>query len=268
MPPAAQDVGPEPHAREFYCQTMATLRQVGVPFLVGGAYAFERYTRIARHTKDFDIFVHPRDCERALGALVGAGYRAEPTYPHWLAKVYHGDTFVDVIYRSQNGLVEVDDAWFDHAVVGDVFGQPAQLMPAEEMLWTKALVMERERFDGADVAHILRARGKDLDWRRLLDRFADHWRVLLGHVVFFSYIYPSEREQVPRWVMDDLLRRLQADLDGTPPADRVCYGPVISREQYLIDIQQWGYRDARLQPGGPLTPDDLVSVREAIEEDA
>ena len=36
--------------------------------------------------------------------------------------------------------------------------------PAEESLWCKAFVMERERFDGADVAHIILAYGDRLDW--------------------------------------------------------------------------------------------------------
>ena len=34
---------------------------------------------------------------------------------------------------------------------------PGPLIPAEEMIWSKAFIMERERYDGADVAHILRA---------------------------------------------------------------------------------------------------------------
>ena len=38
-----------------------------MPFLVGGAYAFERYTGIARHTKDFDLFIHPRDVRARAG---------------------------------------------------------------------------------------------------------------------------------------------------------------------------------------------------------
>ena len=41
----------------FYCRAMAAMEGAGVPYLVGGAYAFERYTGIARHTKDFDVFV-------------------------------------------------------------------------------------------------------------------------------------------------------------------------------------------------------------------
>jgi hypothetical protein len=61
-----------------------------------------------------------------------------------------------------------------------VMGQPVRLCPAEETIWSKAFVMERERYDGADIAHLLRARAEMLDWRRLTRRFGRHWRVLFG----------------------------------------------------------------------------------------
>jgi hypothetical protein len=32
------------------------------------------------------------------------------------------------------------------------------------MIWSKGFVMERERFDGADVTHLLRAVGPKLNW--------------------------------------------------------------------------------------------------------
>ena len=51
----------ETEAREFYCHTVGVLDAAGLPFLIGGAYAFSRYTGIERHTKDFDIFVKPDD---------------------------------------------------------------------------------------------------------------------------------------------------------------------------------------------------------------
>ena len=38
--------------REFYLRAMRLLDEAGIEFLVGGAYAFERYTGIARHTKE------------------------------------------------------------------------------------------------------------------------------------------------------------------------------------------------------------------------
>jgi hypothetical protein len=45
------------------------------------------------------------------------------------------------------------------------------------MIWSKAFVMERERFDGADVAHLLRSMGPRLDWDRILRRFDRYWEV-------------------------------------------------------------------------------------------
>ena len=87
-----------------------------------------------------------------------------------------------------------------------------QIAPAEETLWSKAFVMERERFDGADVAHIILAYGERLDWGRLRERFGAHWRVLLAHLVLFGFIYPSARSRVPVAVMEELLGRLTPEL--------------------------------------------------------
>ena len=61
------------------------------------------------------------------------------------------------------------------------------------MIWTKAFVMERERYDGGDVAHLLLKCSEQLDWHRLVSRFDSHWRVLLSHLILFGYIYPSEK---------------------------------------------------------------------------
>ena len=97
-----QDLG-DARAKRFYAHALALLAQAGVPFLVGGAYALHRYTGIARFTKDFDLFALPGDRDRILDLLRGAGYAVEVTFPHWLAKVYHEDAFIDVIYSSGNG---------------------------------------------------------------------------------------------------------------------------------------------------------------------
>src|SRR5205823_5429547 len=116
--------------------------------------------------------------------------------------------------------------------------------------WQKSFVQERERFDGADIAHLILARGHDLDWSRLLTRFGPHWRVLLGQLVLFGFVYPSEHGRVPAWVMNDLLTRLQAEVGGGAAPGRVCNGALLSREQYLIDVHRWGYADPRERPEG------------------
>src|SRR5262249_37596961 len=151
---------------------------------------------------------------QTLGVFAAAGYRAELVFSHWLAKAYHGDDFVDIIFSSGNGLCPVDDAWFDHAVEGEILGARVRFVSAEGMIWQKAYIMERERFDGADVIHLPRARGRQLDWDRLLARFGPHWRVLLSHLVLFGFVYPDDRDSVPAEVLRSLAARLQDEPAG------------------------------------------------------
>jgi hypothetical protein len=236
----------EPRLYNFYFAAISTLKQAQVPFLVGGAYALACHTGIVRHTKDFDIFTRPKDCERVLEVLSAAGYRTELTDPCWLAKAFSGEDFVDVIFSSGNCVAEVDDAWFEYAIDAKVFGLAVQLCPAEETIWSKAFVMERERYDGADVAHLLRAYGDRLDWNRLLNRFDTHWRVLLSHLILFGFIYPYERTRIPPSVMETLLDRLRDEAQPPPTAGRLCQGTLLSKAQYASDVDRWGYQDARL----------------------
>jgi len=227
----------------FYRRAVHLLDRAGVPFLVGGAYALVHYTGIVRHTKDFDVFVRPEDCQRALDAFARAGHRTELTFEHWLGKAFHGQDFVDVIFSSGNAVARVDDLWFEYSHPALFLGERVRLCPVEEIIWSKSFVCERERFDGADINHLLRACGRELDWRRLLGRFGPHWRMLLSHLVMFGFVYPGERDAVPAWVMDELTRRLARE----GPAERhVCRGTLLSRIQYVTDMEEWGYADARL----------------------
>jgi hypothetical protein len=254
----------DPTSLTLYRRTLRLLQACKIDFLVGGAYSFARYTGIERHTKDFDIFVRPGDCHRVLQLLAQVGFCTELRFPHWLGKAYCGDNYIDVIFSSGNGVARVDDGWFRHAVASDVLDVPVLLCPVEETIWSKSFVMERERYDGADIAHLIRTSGATMDWRRLLDRFGPNWRVLLAHLVMFGFVYPGQRQAVPVWVQDELLGhlRLEASQPSTDASD--CRGTLISRAQYLVDVEHWGYRDARLAPAGTMTPSDVNEWTNAI----
>jgi len=168
-----------------------------------------------------------------------------------LGKAFSGDDFIDVIFSSGNGLCVVDDEWFAHAIPLEADG--GLLCPAEELIWQKAYVMERERFDGADVNHLLRACGPALNWDRLLRRFGPHWHLLLVHLLLFSFVYPAERDRIPARVVDMLLERWRNEMSDGAADEKVCRGTLLSRMQYLSDTERWGYADARLSPRGPMT---------------
>ena len=243
---------------------MRTLDAGGVPFLVGGAYAFTPVTGIPRSTKDFDLFVAKDDIGRALDVLAADGFRTELTFPHWLGKAFWGKEFVDLIFSSGNGVAPVDAGWFAHAPRGTVLGVPIRWCPVEEMIWSKAFVMERERYDGHDVVHLLRSRAESLDWRRLIDRFGDNWRVLLAQCVLFGFVYPGERTRLPRWAVDELLGRLTAELAGDAGVGRLCQGTILSRQQFLPDVTEWGYADGRLAPRGNMSAGEIADWTAAI----
>jgi hypothetical protein len=248
----------ETPSRLFYRDAMEVLNRASVPFLVGGAFAFIHQAGIDKSTKDLDIFARPRDVQRLLEACAAAGYETELVFPHWLAKIRSPEGFIDVIFNSGNGVAAVDDGWFDHAIDGEVLNVPVKIAPAEETVWSKAFVMERERYDGADVAHLILAHGGRMDWERLLVRFGQHWRVLLAHLVLFGFIFPSERSRVPAEVMQWLMQRLQGETGAPNAADPVCYGTLLSWSQYLGDVLGGSFRDARIRPFGNMSAEEVA----------
>jgi hypothetical protein len=256
---------PSRHASDFYKRIIQVFHAKDIDFLVGGAFALVQYTGIGRNTKDLDLFIRRADWYRVAHALGEEGIETELTFPHWLGKAFGGrqrEFFVDVIFSGGNGIAEVDDEWFANAIRDESLGFPVRLMPIEEMIWSKAFLMERERFDGADVLHLIRARQKEINWPRLLSRFGEHWRVLLSHLVLFPYVYPNE--PAPQEVIDELLARAASE----PKADegiRLCRGPMLSREQYLVDVERWNYVDAREVPLGTMTPEEIDVWTKAID---
>jgi hypothetical protein len=230
----------------FRARAIEILMEAKVPFVVGGAYAYATYTGIYRDTKDLDLCPRKRDAQRALDLLALDGWRTERTSEVWLYKAFKGEWFVDLIFSSGNGVAEVDDEWFLHARPGVVFNHRVPIAPAEELIWSKAYVMERERFDGADVNHLIRAVGPELDWRRLLRRFGSHWEVLFSHLVLYRFSYPGERDAVPDWVMAELLSRQLRALKEGNARGRLCRGGLLSAVNYTVDTGSWGYQDGRL----------------------
>jgi hypothetical protein len=134
------------------------------------------------------------------------------------------------------------------------------------MIWSKAFVMERERYDGADVLHLILARGQEMDWRRLLTRFENYRLVLLSHLVLFLYVYPSEAGRIPSWVWDELRADLEVERRASLHAARICRGTMLSRGQYL-DALARGFHDARLLPEGTMNREDVATwTKAALDE--
>lgn len=247
---------------------MQLLIENNLEFLVGGAYAVAHYTGIARDTKDFDLLLRPSDVNAALSVWRQAGYQADLEFTHWLGKVRSGRTCVDVIFCSGNGLATIDDVWFEEARETDVLGLRVRVAPPEELIWQKAYIMERERFDGADVAHLLASCASDINWQRLIQRFGPDWRVLWSHLVLFGFIFPSKRHLIPLDVVKEFNSRIVKEQNELQPNGKSCHGTLLSRIQYLSDVTSGGLYDAREAARCRMTPTEIQQWTAAGSEPA
>lgn len=240
---ATADAAAPPTAEDFYAECLRHLVRSGIPFLLAGTHAVNAYTGIDRPMKDLDIFCKAGDYPRILGYFQRHGYETAVEDERWIAKVLKGKHFLDVIFNATTSVTPVTDQWFAEAHTARPYGVEVQIVPPTELVWSKAFVQDRHRYDGADVAHVILKRHADIDWRRLLSYMEQYWEVLLIHVINFRFIYPTERDRIPRWLLDELSARLREHADIPIPDTKICRGRLYSRSDYEIDIVDWGFAD-------------------------
>lgn len=227
----------------FYKEAINLLNNCGVNYMLGGGFALFHYTGIYRDTKDLDVFCKPGDYPAILKHFAAHGYVTELTDVRWLAKIFKGEYFIDIIFDTVNNICRVDDTWLEHAQQGEFVGMQVKFLPPEELIWCKIYVQNRERFDGADVNHMLLKYGKKLDWKRLFARLDQHWHLLLSQVLIFQFVYPADfHDIIPKWLFDELMRRAYEQYDLPPAVEKVCRGPIIDQTQYETDIKDWNYK--------------------------
>jgi hypothetical protein len=231
-------------AEAFYAEALRFINTLEIPTMLGGTYAVKAYVGIDRPTKDIDIFCRAGDSMKILAAAKEAGYKTEIEDDRWIAKVGRGRYFCDIIFGSANAVAPVGDAWFQERIDATVLGVPVRLLPPTELVWAKSFIMDRYKFDGNDIAHVILCKHDALDWKKLLGYMEIHWEVLLFHLLRFRYIYPSEREKIPRWILDELISRLSAQVQMPTVFRKACRGRFFSQADFAIDVQQWGYADA------------------------
>ncbi|MFN3405274.1 MAG: nucleotidyltransferase [Cytophagaceae bacterium] len=229
-------------AHDFYRDALNLIQENQLEILIGGGFALKHHTGINRQTKDLDLFCKPGDMLKILKVLSFNGYKTEITDARWIAKAFKDNHFIDLIFNTVNNLCPVDESWFQYSQEGELYGKSTRYISAEELLWCKIYIQSRDHYDGADVNHIILRKGKVLDWKRILGRLDQHWHLLLGQLLNFQFIYPSERDVVPRWLFDDLLERAKEQFDLPAPIDKICRGPLVEHTHYNVDIMEWGFK--------------------------
>ena len=224
----------------LFREVLVLLEGTAVPCAVAGAIAL--HTGICRDTKDLDIFLPAEEVSKALGCLVKQGFECEVCDPVWLAKAHRDNYFVDLITGMSNAVITVDASWIEHSQPTTILGVATRLLAPEELVTSKLFVIRRERFDGADIAHIIYATRGELDWDRILQHVGDHWEILLWALLLFRYVYPSHSNYVPAILWQDLIGRLTQAISH-PDSQQEFRGSLIDDCMFAIDVNEWGLED-------------------------
>lgn len=238
------EIGAEEHpdAVKFYKDILRILAETDIRFMVGGTYALKEYTGINGSPKDLDLFCLPNDFPEILNLFSDHGYKVEYTDARWLGKIFKDDRYTDIIFSSVNQVFYIDEDWYTHGTSGNLFGYQINYIPAEELLWSKIFVQNRERYDGADINHLILRYGERLDWERLWKRVETYWQIFYAHVILFQFVYPSEKKIIPAWLVKKLEEKLIAENNLPTSVEKVCRGPLIDQTQYRTDIIDWGFK--------------------------
>jgi predicted nucleotidyltransferase len=226
-------------AISLYRDVLKAMNEREIPYAVAGAFALQKYTGIRRRTKDLDLFLKPTDVPAALDHLCSQGFDCETLDPVWLSKARRGEYFVDLISGMSNAVMLVDDSWMERSQPAVIAGVKSRVLSAEDLLASKLFVTRRERFDGADIAHIIyRTKGK-LQWERILELARENWELLLWSLMLFRYVYPAHSDFVPASLWQDLLSRYM-HLVQHPNPKAPFRGSLVDENIFAIDLKEWG----------------------------
>ncbi|MGA9474418.1 MAG: nucleotidyltransferase [Terriglobales bacterium] len=232
-----------PEAQEtLFREVLLRLEEERLPFTISGAVALQQHTGICRFTKDLDIFLSPADANAALPILARQGFECEVQDPVWLAKARRDGFFVDLITGMSNGAITVDAEWIKRSHPAVVLGVETRVLAPEELIASKLFITRRERFDGADIVHVIYALGGRLDWQRILELAGEHWELVLWALVLFRYVYPAQTNYVPQTVWTELLGRFAKEVQLPSPNARF-RGSLIDDKMFAIDVEEWGLDD-------------------------
>lgn len=223
-----------------YQPAISLLRSTGRPFMLAGAFSLASYTGLWRNTKDLDFYVLPEDREVVVQALTKAGftdyYDKLPYVRHWIYRAWKHDCIVDVIWAMANQRAQVDQGWFSYAPEIVVRGEHLLVVPAEELLWCKLYVLQKDRCDWTDIFNLIHSVSSDLDWNHLIQRLEGDLPLLVGLLNVYCWLCPGTRLKLPPPLRSFLPHCEANGAPAGPPFDK-CHIDFLDTRPWFIAAQ-------------------------------
>lgn len=184
-----------------FCDVITEARKAEIPLLIGGALALAAYMPLTRRTKDIDFYVMPEDRERMVALLNRKGfvdyYDQLPYDRRWIYRSIRGEVITDIIWSFANQRAVVDADWFTYSTRYPCADDVLHIVPAEEMIWSKLFVFQRERCDWTDLLNLLYFAGASINWTRLRERLGPDQPLLDALLSVFAWLCPGHKMDQP-----------------------------------------------------------------------
>jgi hypothetical protein len=223
----------EPEKWAIYRQVLAMALGRRIPFAVGGGTATMVYTGRPRQSKDIDLFLAPDRREEMIQVTRDCGlcdlYEEQPYDRNWIYRAHDGAAIVDIIWSMANYRSQVDANWLEDGPEIELDGMRFHLVPAEETLWCKLYILQRDRCDWPDALNIVNTVGPELDWDRVIARLEGDTPLLSGLLSVFAWLCPDRARDLPRSLWRQLHLESPATTAGATPGGR----------KNLLDSRPW-----------------------------
>ncbi len=158
---------------------------------------------------------------------------------------------MDVIFGIANGRLPVDDNWFRYNNRVDLVGVDIEILSIEELIASKIYIAARDRFDGADVVHLIMSAQGQLDWDRIIERLGRNSQLLLWYLILFDFVYPGRSEFLPKDLMEQMFEevRMRWSLEVDPKTFK---GLLLDQFTFRVDVEDWRFKN-------PLKTDPVVN---------
>ncbi|MFW5810327.1 MAG: nucleotidyltransferase [Thermodesulfobacteriota bacterium] len=231
-----------PEEAEAFARWLEILNAIEIPFVISGALAIYAYTGIWRNTKDLDVFLKPSGLKPALDAISAAGYKTEIRDRRWLAKVFHRSYFMDLIFGLSNNMITMTDEWFENSRTMNLLGVQVPLIGLENLIASKCYIARGDRFDGADIVHLILASKGRLEWNYISHLLKDDPYILLWHLTLFGYVYPGHADYLPMDMMKNLFNQMTQEMETEENPKRF-RGTLLDPLKFRVDCERWGYEN-------------------------
>ena len=186
---------------KIFKEATDVLDNIKIDYVVFGGIAIWAYGR-QRLTKDIDLLLKPGSADKALLALLRAGWTTKRTDEKWLYQANKNHVQVDLIFQAIGDFVLTDEI-IDRANYLEISGFKFKVISPEDLILIKVHALKEIRpADWYDAISVIEGRKQNLDWSYIAAKSSNAPERVLSFLLFSAS--EGVGDYIPKWILENL----------------------------------------------------------------